>query len=505
MKKTTILLFLILLKFVLHYFLIAADYELHRDEFLHLDQANHLDWGFTSVPPFTSWVSLLIKILGNGIFWIKFFPALFGALTILLVWKTIDTLKGGTFACLFGSCCLIFSSLLGINVLYQPNSFDVLCWTAFYYCSINYINRNRSKYLYFMAFVFALGFLNKYSIVFLLLGFIPALLLSKERKVFGNKHLYYAAALAFILILPNLIWQYQQHFPVFTHMQQLAATQLVHVNRGNFIAAQFLFFPGTFPVVLIAFWALLYDSRFQKYRVFLYSFSITLGIFLFFKAKSYYAFGLYPIYIAFGAVYLGRWIKKPAPVLKTALVSWVIISFIPQYRLAFPKHSPAYIVQHPEKYRKHDLLTWEDGKQYPLPQDFADMLGWKELARKVDSIYLGMPYPKNTLILCDSYGQAGAINYYSTLGLQAVSFEADYINWFNLRPTYRNLIRVKYAWEREAEMAGTGPIFEHAALADSITTAYARENGTLIFSFTGAKINITDRIKQEIETKKNTP
>ncbi|KKX47100.1 hypothetical protein L950_0228290 [Sphingobacterium sp. IITKGP-BTPF85] len=28
------------------------------------------------------------------------------------------------------------------------------------------------------------------------------------------------------------------------------------------------------------------------------------------------------------------------------------------------------------------MLTWEDGKEHQLPQDFADMLGWKELAKK---------------------------------------------------------------------------------------------------------------------------
>ena len=80
----------ILLKFVLQYVLVNDVYELHRDEFLHLDQAKHLAWGFHSVPPVTSWISWIILQLGNGIFWVKFFPALFGALTILVVWKTIE-------------------------------------------------------------------------------------------------------------------------------------------------------------------------------------------------------------------------------------------------------------------------------------------------------------------------------------------------------------------------------------------------------------------------------
>jgi aminopeptidase YwaD len=43
------------------------------------------------------------------------------------------------------------------------------------------------------------------------------------------------------------------------------------------------------------------------------------------------------------------------------------------------------------------------------------MLGWRELASKVDSIYLAIADKNHTLILCDNYGQAGAINYYSKI------------------------------------------------------------------------------------------
>ena len=89
-KKTILLTGFILAKFGMHFFLIRPEYDLQRDEFLHLDQANHLAWGYFSVPPSTSWISLIIQFLGNGVFWVKFFPALFGALTIVVLWKAIE-------------------------------------------------------------------------------------------------------------------------------------------------------------------------------------------------------------------------------------------------------------------------------------------------------------------------------------------------------------------------------------------------------------------------------
>ena len=233
-KKTILLIGFILANFVMHFFLISPEYDLQRDEFLHLDQANHLAWGYFSVPPFTSWISLIIQFLGNGVFWVKFFPALFGALTIVVVWKAIEELKGNLFALILGATCVLFSVLLRINLLYQPNSFDILSWTAFYFMLIKYINTEKPKCLYIAAVVFAVGFLNKYNIVFLLLGLFPAVLFTKHRRVFAKKEFYFAALLAMLLILPNLLWQLNNDFPVIHHLKELAATQLVNVSRVGF-------------------------------------------------------------------------------------------------------------------------------------------------------------------------------------------------------------------------------------------------------------------------------
>src|SRR5690349_12316914 len=128
-KKNLLLLFFIALKFVLQFTLIHPVYDLHRDEYLHLDQGNHLAAGFLSVPPFSSWIAWIIQQLGGSEFWVKFFPALFGALTIVVVWKAIEALKGGLFALVLGATCVLFSALLRLNTLFQPNSFDVLAWT----------------------------------------------------------------------------------------------------------------------------------------------------------------------------------------------------------------------------------------------------------------------------------------------------------------------------------------------------------------------------------------
>ena len=154
-------------------------------------------------------------------------------------------------------------------------------------------------------------------------------------------------------------------------------------------------------------------------------------------------------------------------------------------------------------YKDFGLLRWEDGRDHALPQDFADMLGWKALAKTVDSINCILPKGEHTLILCDSYGQAGAINYYAkSVARKAVSFNADYINWFDLTVKIDNLIRVKEFEDSKEEMSITKPFFDTAFVAGSVDNALAREFGTTIFVFTGARIDINQRLKAEIAENK---
>ena len=504
-KKTLILIGFVILKFVLQYVLVNPEYDLHRDEYLYLDQAQHLAWGYLTIPPLNSWIAYLIHLLGDTVFWVRFFPALFGALTLVVVWKAIETLNGNLFAQILGVSCVLFSALLRLNILFQPNSVDILCWVTVYYFMLNYFKTEHTKWLYFTAIVCSLGFLNKYNIVFCALGLLPSILMTKHRNIFTKKALYFAILLGIILISPNILWQYQNDFPVVHHMKELAETQLIYVNRMDFLKTQILFFISSIFVILSGLFALWFYRPFRTYRPFFWAFFFTLLIFMYFKAKDYYAIGLYPIYIAFGSVFIGRFINEGwTKYLQPLAIAVPIVVFYPMSLIVFPNRSPEYIKAHPEKYLEYGLLRWEDGRNHELPQDFADMLGWSELAQKVDIYYSELPNKAQTLVLCDNYGQAGAINYYSKQGIKAVSFNADYINWFDLDKDYKNFIRIKeYNINDPDEMAKTSPYFETSKLADSIANPYAREFRTRIFVFTRPKINVSERIAQEISKRKN--
>jgi hypothetical protein len=200
-----------------------------------------------------------------------------------------------------------------------------------------------------------------------------------------------------------------------------------------------------------------------------------------------------------GEVLKAGWKKYLQP----AALAVPVLLFFPFYKIAFPNKTPEYIVQHPKYYKKFGLLRWEDGKDHLLPQDFADMLGWKALAIKIDSIYSGLPNPGQTLILCDNYGQAGAINYYTAnKNIVASSFNADYINWLKFDKKIIDVILVKETDDNDKERKKEIPLFDTVYLADKRINQYALEDTISIYVLKGAKIDINKRIKDEAERKK---
>lgn len=492
-------------KILLQFLLVNPAYDLQRDEYLHLDQAFHPAWGYLSVPPMTSWISKLIFLLGGGEFWVRFFPALVGSITILVILKTVRALGGGFYALALAGTGALFSTMLRLNMLFQPNAIDVLTWTTLFYLLVQYFKTKNRVYFYYLGICVGLGFLNKYNIVFAVLGLLPALLVTKSREIFLSRHLYGSMLIALLIISPNLLWQYNEGWPVIHHMQDLSATQLVNNNVGSFLKSQALFFLGSLPVLVLALYALLFENRFSKYRFLFWSTIFTLLFFIYFKAKDYYAFGIYPILLGFGSVYVEKaWAKKWQMALKAALLVLPPLSLYPVKDVIFPVRSPQYVFENAEQFKSFGMLRWEDGKDHHLPQDFADMLGWKELAILVDSVYANVEDKAHTILLADNYGQAGAINYYSKFeDLRCQSFNADYVNWMDTSTTYVNAILIKEEDDEDPERLVEKPLFDTVYLAAKRIQPLAREAEISIYVLKGAKVDVNQRIISEMEAEKN--
>jgi len=93
-----VIIILAIIKFLLPFLLQNAAYQPHRDEYLYLDQAGHMDWGFLENPPMITAMAWISKLLGGNIVWIKIWPSLFGAFTFYLTAELALAFGGKSFS-----------------------------------------------------------------------------------------------------------------------------------------------------------------------------------------------------------------------------------------------------------------------------------------------------------------------------------------------------------------------------------------------------------------------
>jgi hypothetical protein len=241
----------------------------------------------------------------------------------------------------------------------------------------------------------------------------------------------------------------------------------------------------------------------KPYRFIALSYVCTLLIFLYLQGKDYYTIGLYPVLIALGCAYLDQVFIKGWKQLLLPLFAIInLFIFIYLFRFLFPVLTPEQIRADPVPFQKFGLLKWEDGKDHQLPQDFADMQGWKELATKTYNVYQQLPdTEKNkTLVIADNYGEAGAINYYNHGKINAVSMNADYIRWFP-PGTYNTIIAIK---ERDGVIEPVYlQLFQSVTFKDSIQNQWARERGTSVFLIKGVHPRFKEILDSAIVAREN--
>lgn len=479
-----IIVILSVLKFSIPFLLIHPDFELQRDEYLYYQQGQHIDLGYLENPPLLAYFSTISSWLGGNEWMVRIWPALFGALTVIVTCLLTSRLGGKMFAQFLAGFGIITGAFLRIHILFQPNILDIFFWTCCLYFLVRFIQNNNSKDFLFLAICIALGWWSKYSIVFLAASILFGLLITKYRALLLHRKIYIAVFIAFLIMLPNIWWQYDHKFPLIHHMRELRETQLVYVHPTDFIKDQFLLL---FPVLFIWIAGLFWFFRNPAYRIFGWIYLSVIALLILGSGKSYYSLGVYPALLAAGGV---AWEKLSASkkwirYILTILIVGLTLPFIP---ILLP-------IMNPEKlagfYKKNEigkigLLKWEDQKDYELPMDFADMLGWKELTEKTEKFFSSLPdsIKTNSIVFCGNYGQAGSLKFYGknkNFKDKIISANGSFLLWIPENISMKHLILV------DEEMPGKDEeLFQHfekLTVIDSVTNKFSRQYGNKIIFY----------------------
>lgn len=491
-----------LIKFILPFALQDPIYELHRDEYLYLAQGLHPSWGFMEVPPVLSVFAMAARVLGGSFFWVKCWPSLIGAATVWVTCRLVTEMGGKGFAQCIAGLCLISGVYMRVHFLFQPNCLEIFWWALMAYFLVKYINTNNYGYLYLLAVATGLAWLSKYSVLFFIAGIVAGLLLTPNRKLLLNRRLYLAAFLALLIALPNLVWQYNHRWPVIHHMKELRETQLAFISPADFLKDQLLMHLPYFFIWIGGLAWLHFSSAGKPYRMLGWMYITVIVLLIISSGKNYYTLGAYSILLAAGGV----WLEKSTAALhwiRYAAVAFIILLSLPMVPIMLPVWKPDKLAAYYRQtgFSNIGILKWEDQQQHPLPQDFADMLGWKEMAGKVSKLYASLPDKNNTLIVCSNYGEAGAINYYGNALPQVHSGNASFLLWMPDHYQVKNLLFI--GDDADVQHDPVLQRFNRYFTIDSVRNVYAREYGVKIFFFANADNAINRLIEKTIRTKKD--
>jgi hypothetical protein len=486
-------------KLLIH-FLTNTRYELLRDEMLFFNMGEHISAGYATVPPVTGFLALLInKVFGFSVSGIRFFPALFGAYSVYIISSIVKELGGGIPALLIAASSFLFApGFLIVSTLFTPNAAEELIWLLITWYIFR-MGRSGNQRLWLpVGILTGIGFLNKYSVLFLVAGFIIAFLFTGNRKLLVSKYFFYSLIIALVIISPNVFWQYKHNWPVLIHMSELKNSQLDLMGYFAFPVSLFSFCQGSTVIWLIAVVVLLFVSEEKQYR-YIGIASVTIFILFFLgKGKGYYALGVIPFLLAFGGYIFEKYFTGRLRFAKYALFTLSVLLSVAAMPSGLPVLSYENYSRYIGKTRRfivHPLLEWDNGTKHNFSQAWADMTGWKELAGYVAKAYnsLSAEEKRNCTIYGErNYGYAGAVYFYGKeYGLpEAITFHESYVFW---APDSIPVGPVIYIFRNVENIKG---LFNEINVVGSVDDKYFRESGLKVYLCKSPKKDISAVYKE---------
>lgn len=388
-------------------------YGFHRDELQTLDDARHLDWGFVAYPPITPLIGRLALILfGTSLIGFRFFAAVAVSIAMVLTGLIAKELGGSRSVQILAAVAAAISPVsLTQGAVFQYVSFDYLWGVSATYFLVRLCKSDDARWWLAIGVMLGLGMQTRYTMGFLALGIVGGVLLTKSRKYLLSGWLWAGVGISLLIFLPNLLWQAQHQFISLEFLSHIH-TRDVGQGRANGFLAQQLYLCihfVTIPLMVMGFWFFLAREDGKRYRLVGWMFLVTFVLFLFAKARFYYAAPLYPILLAAGCVVWSRWIAglRPGWARFTQILQWSALA-LGGMLFAFLVIPIAPI----------GSSIWKITAK--LHDQFREEVGWDDLSQTVAKVFHSLPADEraNTGILTGNYGEGGALNLYGPeLGL----------------------------------------------------------------------------------------
>jgi hypothetical protein len=265
-------------------------------------------------------------------------------------------------------------------------------------------------------------------------GIVVGLLATKERKLLLSPWLLAGGAIAFVIFLPNLMWNIQHHFP-FLELQANIRRSGRDVALGPlaFLAQEILAMqPLTLPVWLGGIWFFFGTKTGKPFRAIGWAWVLSAVVIMAASPRIYYLFPAFPLLFAGGGVLWEQMLTSSARFLRVVYPALIIVTGAMLAPLELPLLSPEHYLRYAQ-WMHAEQPRIENRALGPLPQLFADQFGWPEMAAEVARVYNSLPpdVRLKTAIFGQDYGEAGAIDLFGPkYGLpEAISGHQSFYLW----------------------------------------------------------------------------
>ena len=410
-------------------------YGIFRDELYFIVCGWRLDWGYVDQPPLVPLIAAWSHALaGDWLTGFRFVPALVAALTVAATVEFARDLGGGRFAQVMAGVCMLAAPVFMVQGVYvSTDMFQGLTWLGASWCVVKVAREHDERWWLAFALVTAFSLWSKYGIVFFAGALAVGALFTPLRRSLARPWIYIAAGLVLLLVLPNLLWQQHHGWPFI----ELGLAGVNGKNRAmspvEFFAQQVLLVgPASILVWGAGLFAFAIKPKLDVLRAFPIAYGLLAVYFIAEHGKSSYLMPIYPVFFAGGALFWEEfakplWLRAAGlalPAVAGAMLAPLAMPILPER--TFIAYSAA-IGLSPKSTAAENLQLGQ------LPQHFADMHGWPQLAAQIAAVYHRLPPQERAkaVFFGTNYGEAAAIDVYGRdLGLPpAISGHNNYYLW----------------------------------------------------------------------------
>jgi 4-amino-4-deoxy-L-arabinose transferase-like glycosyltransferase len=365
---------------------LSGRYGYHRDELYFMVAGQHLDWGYVDQPPLTPLLARIsTEVFGNTPMGLRVLSTVASAITIVvvaLIAREFGSERAGQL--LAAICAAVSGFVLGVGHLVSTATYDLLAWMLIALFAIKLLRTTDGRWWLALGLTAGIALENKYLVVLPIGALLIAVLIVGPREVLRSWWLLAGVAVAGIIALPNVLWQFQHDWPQLTVAGGISEDDGTE-NRIMFVPLQILLLsPFLVPVWVAGFRRM---WRMPWARSVALAYPLLCVVVLAVGGKAYYALPMLLVLVAAGCEPVLAWRRSIVAVglALTAVTSAVFTLPV------LPASAVDFVI--------------------PVNKEQGEQIGWPELATAVADVWNRIPSEQrgSATIFTGNYGEAGAL------------------------------------------------------------------------------------------------